>query len=209
MNNDLLNQSNFDKEYYFSTDWFTYNIPIWEKYFKDNNLLGREEVKCLEIGCFEGRATLYLLENILTHPTSSIDVIDTFNGSINESGMSNLSLNDLLDRFKYNTRKYNHKINIFIGESYKILKSFDCYPKYDIIYIDGSHIASNIIEDAIMSHHLLKQYGLLIFDDYLWKDNTTTHKLPKIAIDAFITIYDEFYEILWSDYQVICKKKKI
>jgi hypothetical protein len=192
-------------EYRFSVDWFSHNIPIWERFFTDNNLHGRPELRFLEIGCFEGRSTVYLLDNILTHKSSSIDVIDTFQGSVNEIGMSGLGLNDLLDVFQYNTRYYKEKINIYIGESNNILRKLDTTPTYDIIYIDGSHIASDILTDAVLCHSLLKQYGLLIFDDYLWTG--TSKKTPKMAIDSFIDIYEEYYEILWSDYQLICKKK--
>lgn len=192
-------------EYRFSVDWFSHNIPIWERFFTDNNLHGRPELRFLEIGCFEGRSTVYLLDNILTHKSSMIDVIDTFQGSVNETGMSGLDLNDLLDIFQYNTRHHKEKINIYIGESNNILRKLDTTPTYDIIYIDGSHAASDILTDAVLCHSLLKQYGLLIFDDYLWND--TSKKTPKIAIDSFLLIYEDSYEILWSDYQLICKKK--
>jgi len=195
-----------DKDnYIFTTDWFSYNIPIWERFFRDNNFIGMSDLKCLEIGCFEGRATTYLLDNVLTHDTCRIDVIDTFNGSNSELGMKTLDLENLLDRFKYNIHKHKNKVNIYIGESHSILRKLDLKPTYNIIYIDGSHKAHNILEDAVLCHRLLKQYGLLIFDDYLWKD-TNEHIYPKIAIDYFIHIYNSFYEILWSDYQVICKK---
>ena len=39
---------------------------------------------------------------------------------------------------------------------------------YDIIYIDGSHATSDVLEDAVLSYRLLKPGGLLIFDDYHW-----------------------------------------
>jgi len=192
-------------EYAFSTDWFSHNIPIWERFFQDNNLHGQPRLKYLEIGCFEGRATTYILDHILTHDSCRVDVIDTFKGSANETGMKSLNLSNLLDIFKYNTRNHLNKINIHIGESNSILRQLDPKPTYDIIYIDGSHEGYNILEDAVLSHPLLKQYGLLIFDDYLWQG--TSLKTPKIAIDSFLVMYEDFYEILWSDYQVICKKK--
>lgn len=192
-------------EYVFSVDWFSHNIPIWERFFTDNNLHGRPELRFLEIGCFEGRSTAYLLDNILTHGSSKIDVVDTFNGSTNEIGMKSLNTTNLLDIFKHNTRKHKEKVNIHIGISKDILRQLRHEPTYDLIYIDGSHESHNILEDAVLSHDLLKQYGLLIFDDYLWTGPSS--KTPKIAIDSFVNIYEEFYEILWSDYQVICKKK--
>ena len=192
-------------EYLFSTDWFSHNIPIWERFFHDNHLHGQPGLRYLEIGCFEGRATTYILDNILTDNSCSADVIDTFKGSVNEIGMKSLNLNNILDIFKYNIRHHINKVNINIGESGSILRQLDPKPTYDIIYIDGSHEGSHILEDAVLCHPLLKQYGLLIFDDYLWQGSSS--KTPKIAIDSFLLMYEDFYEILWSDYQVICKKK--
>jgi hypothetical protein len=193
-------------EYMFSMDWFTHNIPIWHRFFTDNNLYNKPSLKCLEIGSFEGRSTVYLLDHVLTDPESSIDVIDTFDGSAHEEGMKGLNLNNLLDCFKYNTRHHSRKVNILQGPSNKVLPTLDLVETYDIIYIDGSHRAQDVLFDAVLCHRLLKQYGLLIFDDYLWEGNTQKYHRPKIAIDAFISTHENLYEILWSDYQVICKK---
>ena len=37
----------------------------------------------------------------------------------------------------------------------------------DLIYIDGSHLAKDVLSDAILSWKLLKPSGVMIFDDYL------------------------------------------
>ena len=71
----------------YSVDWFSNNIPIWDQVFDLAKLKGKENIKFLEIGCFEGRATNYLLENILTGEGSEIHVVDTFEGSREEAGM--------------------------------------------------------------------------------------------------------------------------
>jgi hypothetical protein len=56
------------------------------------------------------------------------------------------------------------KVHIHRGFSADILPKFsDDY--FDIIYIDGNHEASNVLEDAVLSHKRLKPGGWLIFDD--------------------------------------------
>ena len=63
----------FERRYNFNyDDWFSHNIPIWEKYI--NTLL---EINYLEIGCFEGRSTVYIGEEA---KVKSITTIDTFKG---------------------------------------------------------------------------------------------------------------------------------
>ena len=59
----------FKKNYNFSTDWFSMNIPLWKKLLKE--FKGKPGVNYLEIGLFEGRSFFWMLENILTHPTST------------------------------------------------------------------------------------------------------------------------------------------
>jgi len=81
---------------------------------------------------------------------------------------------------------------------------------FDIVYIDGSHKAKNVLADAILSWELLKTGGIMIFDDYKWK-GWEGHKLtaelrPEIAIDSFISIFKNDIEIIHKDYQVILKK---
>ncbi len=65
--------------------------------------------------------------------------------------------------------------------------------KFDLIYIDGSHKAPDVLADSVNAFHLLRVGGLLIFDDYLWTDDVTKGKdilnLPKIAIDSFVNIF--------------------
>jgi predicted O-methyltransferase YrrM len=38
--------------------------------------------------------------------------------------------------------------------------------KFDFIYIDGDHTAKGTISDAIRAFSLLKEGGIMIFDDY-------------------------------------------
>ena len=45
----------------YSVDWFSNNIPVWEMVFSETNLKGKDNLIFLEIGCFEGRATNYML----------------------------------------------------------------------------------------------------------------------------------------------------
>jgi hypothetical protein len=82
----------------FLYDWFSNNIPLWSKVLR--KFKGKPNLLFLEIGCFEGKATLWLLENILTHPTSKIVVVDTFKD--NSKHVEEKKYINLLERFKEN-----------------------------------------------------------------------------------------------------------
>jgi predicted O-methyltransferase YrrM len=183
----------------FRSDWFSYNIPIWLEIFKPpiNN-----EIHILEIGSYEGRSTIWFLENILLHPSSTITCIDTFQGS--DEHPDYLKLN-IYDNFIHNINNFKNKVKILIGKSFDILKTLPTQEVYDVIYVDGSHYSHNVLEDAILSFYLLKKNGYMIFDDYLWRD-TTSLENPKIGIDAFLECYKGQYTLTNSNYQLIIQK---
>jgi len=57
-------------DYNFTKDWFSWSPPVWEQVFKQ-----LKAKNILEIGCFEGRATTWLIENV---DCDEIVCIDTF-----------------------------------------------------------------------------------------------------------------------------------
>lgn len=187
----------------FDKDYFTHNITRW------NNILrpfkNKKDLHILEIGCFEGRATLWFLRNLLNDSTSSITVIDTFEGSIEHKDLKVNTFN-LLHRFKENIKSYSSKVIILKGYSSLMLRRLKQNVQFDIIYVDGSHIAGDVLEDAVLSWRLLKVGGVLIFDDYEWDMYPQRELCPKIAIDAFLDIYKNQFELLEKSYQVYIKK---
>ena len=191
-----------EQKYIFTVDWFSHNIPSWDIYL--NNFKNKPNLNFLEIGSFQGRSTVWLLENILTDENSSITCIDTFEGSIEHHIYSKNELINLFDIFVHNVSTFKNKINIIRGKSQEVLKLLN--ESYDFIYIDGDHTAVSVIEDAILSFSLLKKGGIMIFDDYEWLVMNNYIDNPKPAIDAFLEIYANKITLLYKDYQVIIKK---
>jgi SAM-dependent methyltransferase len=179
--------------YDFTADWFGGHIPVWQTALA--HLAGRPDVDFLEVGCFEGRATVWLLGNILTHPGARIDCVDVFFDPSYEW------------RFDHNIRTAlgTSKVQKRKGRSQEILRGLP-FAHYDAVYIDGSHAAVDVLEDAVLAFRLLKPGGVLIFDDYEWNAHQDPLLLPKIAINAFLGIYQRQYEMLHMGYQVIIKK---
>jgi hypothetical protein len=192
-----------DKQtYIFTVDWFSYNIPFWTHYLKE--LKDKPNLRFLEIGSFQGRSTVWLLENILTDKSSTITCIDTFEGSIEHTLYFKNDIKNLFDIFSYNISKFKNKVNIIKDKSQIALKQIN--EQYDFIYIDGDHKASSVIEDAILSFPLLKKGGIMIFDDYQWFEMKKYIDNPKAAIDAFLEIYADKITVLYKNHQVIIEK---
>jgi hypothetical protein len=203
----------------FSVDWFTHNVPVWQ-----THLTRFKGTPCtaLEIGAFEGRATRWLLENVLTHPKSRFHVVDTFGGSDGYDDRSYYAQNftDTQQRFRVNVAPYAESVSVHHGMSVEELPRL-CDLRVDIVYVDGGHLAADTLYDAVTCWHMLNTGGVMIFDDYEWTGfagllagNHVTlagcqpvQRTPKPAIDAFLLCYQDQLKVLHKQYQVVVEKR--
>jgi predicted O-methyltransferase YrrM len=181
------------EKYDLTSDWFGEHIPLWTSVL--GHLTGRQNVFFLEIGSYEGRSAVWLLGNILTHETARIDCVDPFYDPAYTA------------RFHHNikTALGQTKVRAITGKSQDVLRRLSA-DHYDAIYVDGSHAASDVLEDAVLAFRLLKHGGVMIFDDYGWNLHLDPLWVPKMAIDAFLAVYQNQYELLAKAYQVCIRK---
>ncbi|NJN55986.1 MAG: glycosyltransferase [Leptolyngbyaceae cyanobacterium SL_5_9] len=192
------------KGYQFTQDWFSNNILIWEQHLLP--LAGRT-LQVLEVGSWEGRSTCWLLDHILTHELSQITCVDTFQGSAEHRRFDADYRQSIEARFDANIAKTGAapKVQKQIGQSQEKLRSLPLNT-YDLLYIDGSHIASDVLEDALLGWRLVKAGGLIVFDDYGFSFDPNTQHNPKAGIDAFLTIFRDKIKITHKSYQVFVEK---
>ena len=185
----------------YNATWFSpLNFKILECFKKKNN------INFLEIGSFEGMGTNYFIDNYLTGENSFITCIDPWI-KYSESTLTKLDeWDDLINENTYNIFLKNidsnkNKIIVKRGFSVDILPTLE--KKYDFIYIDGDHSEKAVWLDAIHSFKILKNNGILIFDDYNWNEN---EKSPKNAIDNFLKKYKMYIQVICINSQVVVKK---
>jgi SAM-dependent methyltransferase len=185
----------YKKDYTFTEDWFSANIPAWERALAPNQ--GKPKLRYLEIGVFEGRALFWMLDQVLTAPDSSAVTIDPFDGNYKDRYQANLIKSGAAER-----------VETIIGYSQIELRK-QPLESFDVIYIDGSHTAADVLEDAILCTRLLKPGGIMIFDDYQWKGWEKPEppaNTPGPAIDIFYALYGKQFAVLHNGYQVILRK---
>ena len=188
----------------YSTDWFTKNIPIWKKTLAD---LKGKPIRAIELGSYEGRSAVWLMENILTHPDARLTCVDSWKDGVNttEYGVPPV-WEEVEQRFFDNMQPFRDKVNVIKGRTFDYLLS-ETRESVDLIYVDASHTAHDALIDGVLSHLLLKPGGIIIFDDYLWGALNHAPNVPKGAIDAFMECFAEEYEALSIGYQVVLRKK--
>jgi len=184
----------------FSQDWFSHNIQTWTTLLAE--FRGRSGLRILEIGVFEGRSTCWFLENIATGDGATLDCIDSFDGGM-EHG--HIEMAAVKTRFEANTARWRQQVKLHVGKSAQILPTLSA--PYDIIYIDGSHVAADVLVDIVLAWRLARDNAIIIFDDYAWRRYLDQPWLrPQMAIDAFLQCFAGWYQVLHAEYQVAIRK---
>ena len=202
-----------NKEYKFTENWFAGHDL--EKFLP---LGSGKELHILEIGSFEGKSTIWFLDNLLVNKKSTITCIDPWTRySQDEDSFNSYNKEETEWDFRSNYETFIHNIGlsgkwdqVLINKGY----SYDILPrmisegkKYDIIFIDGNHTSPFVLSDGVMGWYLLKEGGIMIFDDYLFGEPESTN-YPKIAIDSFINIFKDYTEVIWDEWRKAVKKIK-
>ncbi len=196
------------QEEMFTQDWVTSHVGAWTHLL---SMLERRD-KFLEIGSFEGRSACWFLENGLSE-NGTLFCVDTWKGSPEFVHLGHVSMTDALNRFKENTgrsKKRGQSIEVRREESQLALMRLilDGHENsFDMIYVDGSHRASDVIADTCLAWRLLKPDGVMIFDDYIFHMSSDIEDRPKAAIDAFHTLFNsQLVVVMVGDQFVISKR---
>jgi predicted O-methyltransferase YrrM len=167
--------------------------------------------KILEIGSYEGASTCYLIRKLAPIQPLEIHCVDTWEGGIEHQagGMSEANMGAVETRFRNNMKvaieSAANPVQLAVHKGFSHVQLAKLLAtghekSFDMIYVDGSHQAPDVLCDAALSFRLLKVHGLLIFDDYLWSENLPQGqdpiRSPKVAIDAFTNIYCRHFSIL-------------
>jgi hypothetical protein len=190
----------YRKPYTFTENWFTHKTASWSEILKE--FKGKPDVNYLEIGTFEGRSALWVLENIATHPTAKLTIVDAFQEDTLRTFTSNINLSGEASKFKIISGYSTEKIKDVPSNS------------IDFAYIDGSGKGIVMMSDLVNTWNSLKPNGIIIFSRYEL-DSELRRALelqpadpgPVEAIDAFLKLYRPYIKVLlFEENQVVFRK---
>jgi predicted O-methyltransferase YrrM len=180
-------------DYEFSVDWVTGTAPVWR-----SMIAGIKPRRVLEIGAYEGRSAVFMIENAAQHGPLEITCVDTWSGGVEHAliDMSNVEA-----RFDRNIARAKAKFPDVTVTKIKSESSLAMAQliaggqagSFDVAYIDASHQAPDVLTDAVFAFKLLRIGGIMVFDDYLWHMEAAGQQdllnMPKPAIDAFVNLH--------------------
>jgi predicted O-methyltransferase YrrM len=175
----------------YTRDYTTHWTQRWTSWF--SAYANRPHVHVLEVGCFEGRTSIWLLEQVLQHETSTLTCIDPFPAAV----------------FHENIRPYRHKVRLCVEWSAAALIRREFAPEsFDVIYVDAALRAAPVLEDMVLSFPLLAPGGLMIVACYRWgiDRGVPPRARPQLAADAFTDIYAREATVLDDGWQLLLRR---
>jgi hypothetical protein len=186
----------------FSHDWFSDKLWSWHEIlapYRDSN------VRILEVGAFEGRSVVFLAEYL---PKSLIVAIDYFAIKKGWTSTQGITLSqDTEISFDHNVLSYGDRIRKIPMESARGLSLLVAErAKFEIIYIDASHTAGDVLADALLAWRLLEIGGLMIFDDFLLDVCHWDEGPVGPGVIWFLKIVSGSYDWVHAGWQVVVRK---
>lgn len=147
----------------------------------------------VELGVYQGFFTFNMTHStVQAVPEYKHYAIDPFEDS---ADLPKDMIEQAYDCFMHNMRvsPYSHHIKLIRKKSWDgMIDLWNEGIRADLIYVDGDHRASGVLEDMVMGYKLLKVGGAMLCDDSVTWCHTEKNGLkpgdysPRIAVDSFI-----------------------
>ena len=173
----------------YTHDWWGPKIHVAEKVFHS------DIVDVLEVGCFEGRATCWFLEQ---SPKVRVTCIDDFRGELHAVCSKNART-----QFLQNTQEFGDRVTLIEESTWNAWHTLKP-ESFDFVFVDAGHTPFDVLHDAVQAYRVTRSGGFIMLDDYLW--GFEGEPRPKCAIDAFLTCFYGKLKIHWKEYVVVVQK---
>lgn len=174
----------------FSKNWtHSANRDEWWQWLEEH-YAGKPDLRYLEVGVFEGRSALLMLDRVLTEENCCALLVDSLVLAERYRQTPQKLQSQLAENLKPHHNRYFLWTYPFVDFAIKYWDSLMSDP-LDLIYIDGNHTAHDVLQDSVLAWHMLKVGGVMWWDD-------ANMKQVLHAIRAFVgcqppDTYEEIY----------------
>ncbi len=195
----------YKKNYQFDyMDSFSLNIFIWKSLFKKFELKN-SNINYLEIGCFEGRSSVYILEQLEKAYCYFVDPFKEYDEMTESTHQKNFT--SIFENFSNNVQEFDGRYEIHQSTSDLFFNRLNISQKFDLVYVDGSHLSEDVYRDAINVDKHLNKGGFIIFDDFFWFWYDERNDNPFFGITKFLYENKKNYKTVYLGDQLILRKQ--
>lgn len=179
-------------------NWSNVHHQHWQAIF--DKYLQQKPLRMLEVGCFEGRSTMWFADKLKSTRSSVLHCVDNWAGG-EEVIRSNLNfdMDVVRENFHNNVGQhiccdqiFTHQMN---SEVFLCTKAPHFFRFFNFIYLDGSHTQKDTLVDMVFCLSMLDHDGVLIVDDYMNNMATNNPLLrPKDAVDFIVKSFGDEIE---------------
>jgi len=157
-----------------NTDWVSFHLKTWRDWLA--HLRGRDGLRFLELGSYEGRSAIAWCREILTGQDCELTCVDVW-----------WQQEERYQRFLANVAGLPVRTLRMSSHQACAQLTVGRYQAH-VIYVDADHHGANVLADMCWAWPLLRPGGVMICDDYTW---TNRHRNcpPGPAIDAWLAIH--------------------
>ena len=186
----------------FTNQWADDNIPFLSPIL-GSALAQRHVVNYLEVGVYEGRMLAFI--HWFLGQRLEATVIDPWcEPSVN----SESKFLEIERRFLRNLGRIDAKVEVLKGLSWRLLPELVEQGKaFDLIYLDGNHLAWAVYLDLCFCISLLEPGGLIVIDDY-WRDTQHGHSCVKQAVDDIFRTFRDYLSVVAVYRQVVLRLER-
>jgi predicted O-methyltransferase YrrM len=193
------------KGFEFTYDSISNNVPFVTPLLRGfAETHGSEGIRYLEIGAYEGRNIAFM--DWLLPGRLAITAIDPW---FDQVWNPEEAYRGIEERFRRNIARTGvASLRTIRGfSSYELPKLQEAGERFDLIYVDGSHTALDVMIDLCFCASLLRVGGMMILDDY-WHDiSDIGGPGVKQAVDAFLAVFaPRYFEVKAAYRQIVLVK---
>ncbi|UVK40470.1 class I SAM-dependent methyltransferase [Mesorhizobium sp. AR10] len=158
----------------FTSDWLSKKLPFW---FAPLRHMRSEKVAVLELGSYEGRSAVALLEMF---PLGHVTCVDIF------------AAPEVERRFDLNTSSYLDRCRKIKGSALAVMETLATEAaRFDVIYLDAGKRRDDVFPQTALAWSLLKIGGTMIWDDLRWgiTKKVADQARPGPAIELFARVF--------------------
>jgi predicted O-methyltransferase YrrM len=183
----------------FTNEWADDNIPFLSPLLA-SSLGQRPSINYLEIGVYEGRMMSFM------HFTFGDRIKATALDPWSEPTVNADSRYvDIERRFLRNVERIGRPVEVKKGVSWQLLPEMvQSGRTFDLVYLDGNHLAWAVYLDMCFCLSLLQPGGILIIDDY-WRVRQHGHRCVKQAVDEIFSAFREHLTVVSVYRQVVLR----